>query len=328
KTVRDAFSSRRAEILDRLATMEGKGLAARNAANLMTRADKGRIEDRDALTQQWQETSAKLGFDPATVIARANARNAQDLGNVTGFGSSVRALVRQGQAIAATFAERLGLRESDPLIPARMGNRSVEQVAAIHAVASAVRHLGEREAAFTRSEIYRAALGFALPTSLAEIEHRIDQLVRQGHLEKGRGGDRDLLTTRDAVSLEQRIIAAVESGRGVAPAIIAPELAGTRLQALSQIKYGLTLNAGQEGAGRLLLGSHNRIVAIQGVAGAGKSTVLKPVADILREEGRAVLGLAVQNTLVQMLERDTGIPSMTVSRFLGQHRDLLEGADA
>jgi hypothetical protein len=86
------------------------------------------------------------------------------------------------------------------------------------------------------------------------------------------------------------------------------------------------LNAGQEGAGRLLLGSHNRIVAIQGVAGAGKSTVLKPVADILREEGRAVLGLAVQNTLVQMLERDTGIPSMTVSRFLRQHSDLLEGA--
>jgi conjugative relaxase-like TrwC/TraI family protein len=328
KTVRDAFSSRRAEILDRLATMEGKGLAARNAANLMTRADKGRIEDRDALTQQWRETSARLDFDPAMVIARANARSAQDLGNVTGFGPSVRALVRQGKALAATFAERLGLREGDPLIPARMGNRSVEQVAAIHAVASAVRHLGEREAAFTRSEIYRAALGFALPTSLAEIEHRIEQLVRQGHLERGRGGDRDLLTTRDAISLEQRIIAAVESGRGVAPAIIAPELAGTRLQALSQIKYGLTLNHGQEGAGRLLLGSYNRIVAIQGVAGAGKSTVLKPVADILREEGRAVLGLAVQNTLVQMLERETGIPSMTVSRFLGQHRDLLEGADA
>lgn len=81
------------------------------------------------------------------------------------------------------------------------------------------------------------------------------------------------------------------------------DLAGARLQALSQIKYGLTLNAGQEWAGRLLLGSNNRIVAIQGVAGAGKSTVLKPVADILREEGRAVLGLAVQNTLVQMLER-------------------------
>jgi hypothetical protein len=153
----------------------------------MTRADKGRIEDRDALTQQWQETSARLGFDPATVTARANARSTQDLGNVIGVRPTIRAIVRNVQALATSLAERLGLREGDPLIPARLTNRSVEQVAAIHAVASAVRHLGEREAAFTRAEIYLAALGFALPTSLADIEQRVDQLLRQGHLEKGRG---------------------------------------------------------------------------------------------------------------------------------------------
>jgi len=326
KAIRDAFSSRRAEILDRLATMEGKGLAARNVANLMTRAEKGRIVDRDALARQWGEAAARLGFDPSQVIARANARAAQDIGNVAGFGQAALRLVRQGSALAAAFATRLGLRESDPLLPARMGNRTPEQIAAVHAVASAIRHLGEREAAFTRADIFRAALGFALPTSIMEIENRVDQLLRQGHLLKGKGADRDLVTTRDALGLEQRIIAAVESGRGLAPAIVPPDVAGERLQALSQLKYGMTLNPGQEGAGRLLLASHNRIVAIQGVAGAGKSTVLKPVADVLREEGRAVLGLAVQNTLVQMLERETGIPSMTVSRFLRQHRDLLEGA--
>ena len=327
KAIRDAFSSRRAEILDRLATMEGKGLAARNVANLMTRAEKGRIVDRDALARQWGEAAARLGFDPAQVIARANARAARDIGNVAGFGQSALRLVRQSSALAAAFATRLGLRDSDPLLPARMGNRTPEQIAAVHAVASAIRHLGEREAAFTRADIFRAALGFALPTSIMEIENRVDQLLRQGHLLKGKGADRDLVTTRDALGLEQRIIAAVESGRGLAPAIVPPDVAGERLQALSQLKYGMTLNLGQEGAGRLLLASHNRIVAIQGVAGAGKSTVLKPVADVLREEGRAVLGLAVQNTLVQMLERETGIPSMTVSRFLRQHRDLLEGAD-
>jgi conjugative relaxase-like TrwC/TraI family protein len=327
KAIRDAFSSRRAEILDRLATMEGKGLAARNVANLMTRAEKGRIVDRDALARQWGEAAAKLGFDPAQVIARANARAAQDIGNVAGFGQAALRLVRQGSALAAALATRLGLKDSDPLLPARMGNRTPQQIAAVHAVASAIRHLGEREAAFTRADIFRAALGFATPTSIMEIENRVDQLLRQGQLLKGKGADRDLVTTRDALGLEQRIIAAVESGRGLAPAIVPPDVAGERLQALSQLKYGLTLNPGQEGAGRLLLASHNRIVAIQGVAGAGKSTVLKPVADVLREEGRAVLGLAVQNTLVQMLERETGIPSMTVSRFLRQHRDLLEGAD-
>jgi hypothetical protein len=47
----------------------------------------------------------------------------------------------------------------------------------------------------------------------------------------------------------------------------------------------------------------------------------------LREEGRKVLGLAVQNTLVQMLERDTGIKSMTVARFLRQHGPLLASRD-
>ncbi len=327
KPVRDAFSSRRAEILDKLSTMESTGLAARNAANLMARADKGPVADRRALVNQWREAAAQLDFDPRLVIAQANARAATDIGSVSGIGNSVRSIGQRARLLAATFAERLGLRQGDPLVPRDMGRRTPEQIAAVHAVASAIRHLGEREAAFSRTEIYRSALGFALPTTLADIEHRVDQLLRQGYLQKGKGADRHLVTTRHAIGLEQRIIAAVETGRGHGAAVVEADVAGERLQALSQLKYGLTLNPGQEGAGRLLLASHNRIVAIQGVAGAGKSTVLKPVADILREEGKSVLGLAVQNTLVQMLERDTGIPSMTVARFLRQHQGLLEGAD-
>lgn len=327
KPIRDAFSSRRAEILEAVERMDHRGPAVNDAATLMTRAEKARVEDREALAREWREAAARLGFDPASVIARANARAVQDLGAVPGFGSTVRSLVDRGRALAASFAERLGLREGDPLVPANLRNRTPEQIAAVHAVASAIRHLGEREAAFSRTEIYRTALDFALPAPMPEIERRVDQLLRQGHLLKGKGADRDLVTTQDAIGLEQRIIAAVESGRGAAPAIVAAEVAGERLQALAQLRYGMTLNAGQEGAGRLLLGSHNRIVAIQGIAGAGKSTVLKPVADILREEARSVLGLAVQNTLVQMLERETGIPSMTVARFLRRYRDILEGAD-
>ncbi|WP_109807375.1 MobF family relaxase [Sphingosinithalassobacter portus] len=327
KPVRDAFSSRRTEILEAYSTMEAKGPAALDAATLMTRADKGPVADRQVLVNQWREAAAQLGFDPRLVIAQANARAATDIGSVSGIGNSVRSIGQRARLLAATFAERLGLRQGDPLVPRDMGRRTPEQIAAVHAVASAIRHLGEREAAFSRTEIYRSALGFALPTTLADIEHRVDQLLRQGHLQKGKGSDRHLVTTRDAIGLEQRIIAAVEHGRGHGTAVVEADVAGERLQALSQLKYGLTLNPGQEGAGRLLLASHNRIVAIQGVAGAGKSTVLKPVADILREEGKSVLGLAVQNTLVQMLERDTGIPSMTVARFLRQHQGLLEGAD-
>ena len=77
---------------------------------------------------------------------------------------------------------------------------------------------------------------------------------------------------------------------------------------------------------RLILSSTNRVIAIQGVAGAGKSSVLRPLNQLLEEQGKRVVGLGVQNTLVRMLEKDTGIPSMTLHRFLGGHRKLLDGS--
>jgi conjugative relaxase-like TrwC/TraI family protein len=327
RDVRDAFSSRRAEILEKLETMHSRSLEARMTANLMTRADKGRVEDRDALAATWRETASGLGFDPGSVIARANARVEDRLGEQPAVRRLTQELATRARALGSALMERLGLSQGDPLVPPDMSQRSPEAIAAVHAVASAIRHLSEREAAFARTAIYKTAFDFGLPTALPQIEKRVDELLKLGLLERGRGADRDLVTTPDALASESRILEAVETGRGAVRPLLAPEIAGERLQALSQFRYGLSLNPGQEAAGRLLLASSNRIVAIQGVAGAGKSTVLKPVADIAREEGMAVLGLAVQNTLVQMLERDTGIPSMTVARFLKQYAPLLDGSD-
>lgn len=327
RTAIEAFSTRRAEVLALVERMTHKGPSATDAATLMTRAEKSKITDRAGLARQWSEKAAAIGFDPKAVIAKANARAASDIGSGGGFATAARDLAARGKELIAVLAERFGLREGDALVPADLARRPAEEVAAIHAVASAVRHLSEREAAFSRTDIYKTALGFGLPAGMAAIERRVNQLERQGQLQRGKGADRGLVTTAGAIASEQRIVAAVEQGRGQAPAIVPSDQAGVRLQALSQLRYGMTLNPGQEGAGRLLLGSNHRIVAIQGIAGAGKSTMLKPVADILREEGRAVLGLAVQNTLVQMLERDTGIPSMTVARFLKRHAALLDGSD-
>ncbi len=327
KAVRDAFSSRRAEIVGALANMDSKGLAAGNTANLITRSAKPKIEDRVALAKGWAAKADELGFDPSALIARANARAASDIGHVSTLSDRVLEAASNMREWAARLSESLGLSRSDPLIPRALGKRTPEQVAAIHAVASAVRHLGEREAAFAKTAIYKAALDFGLPTALPQIEERVAQLLRQGHLVTGTGADRGMVASADALALEQRILAGVDEGRNRISPIIAPNIAGERLQALSEINYGMTLNHGQESAGRLILSSHNRIVAIQGIAGAGKSTVLKPVADILRDEGRQVLGLAVQNTLVQMLERDTGIPSITVARFLKRHASLLAAPD-
>lgn len=323
----EAFSSRRAEVLAALEQMAHKGPSAADMAALITRAQKQTIDDRGALAAGWRATAHSLGFDPAAISARANARAANGLGNVPGLGQIAAVMVERAKDIAGRVAEHLGVRAGDPLMPRSLSRRTPEEIAAIHAVASAVRHLSEREAAFPRTQIYKTALGFGLPAAMPSIERRVAQLERQGELQRGKGAERAMVTTRGAIASEQRIIVAIEQGRGQAPAIVEPEVAGSRLQALAQLRYGMTLNRGQEAAGRLLLSSNNRIVAIQGIAGAGKSTVLKPVAEILRNEGRDVLGLAVQNTLVQMLERETGITSMTVARFLGRHAGLLDDRD-
>mgnify|MGYP003113881077 FL=1 len=328
KEVREAFSSRRAEVLGKVAEMESRSPAAHDAATLMTRAEKAPVADRSALLADWKDRAQSLGFSAEAVIARANARAAKDLGGPGGLQRSARDFAEKLHSFAAQLAERLGLAKGDPLVPTRLGSKSPEEIAAIHAAAAAVRHMSEREAAFDRFAVFKTALDFGLRASLPAIEKRVDQLLRQGYLVRGKGAERGMVTTRDAIDREQRILSEVDAGRGKGTALMAPEIAGERLQQVAQTRHGLTLNPGQEGAGRLLLASTNRIVAIQGIAGAGKSTVLKPGAEILREEGRKVLGLAVQNTLVQMLERDTGIESMTVARFLGRYAPLLDGSDA
>ena len=121
------------------------------------------------------------------------------------------------------------------------------------------------------------------------------------------------------------MLAEIDKAKGAVSPILSSEEAGPLLQASASINFGMRLNAGQEAAGRMILSSTNRIVAVQGVAGAGKSSLLRPTAQLLSENGKRVIGLGVQNTLVRMLERETGIPSMTLHRFLGQHRSLLDG---
>ena len=177
--------------------------------------------------------------------------------------------------VVLELAERLGLKQGDPLVPARIHLRPAQEIAAAHAVASAVRHLSEREAAFKVTDLAKAALDFGLPTTMPLIEKRITQLADQGALSKGRGTMQGWLTTTDAAALERRMLAEIDRGIGAATPILPSDVAGPQLQAAASFNFGMTLNAGQEWAGRKILSSSNRIVAVQGVAGAGKSSLLR-----------------------------------------------------
>ena len=312
-----AFSSRRQEVL---AARQGPGLEAGRIAALDTRSAKAPIEDRDTLGGMWQETSQSIGLDLNPMVERARVRSTMPEKPHSGFAT----LVERGRALLGKFASHVRGVPEDPLVPASVLKQDKRTIAAAQAVASAVRHLSQREAAFEREALYKAALDFGLPTTIGEIETRTRALVNSGHLVAGRGEHMGWLASREAIETEERIIAAVQAGKGESASDLNAEEAKTRVQASAEIGHGFRLNDGQLLAARLILTSSDRTVAVQGVAGAGKSSVLGPVAKVLGEEGRPVIGLAIQNTLVQMLERDTGIESHTLARFLGGWKPLLD----
>ena len=315
-----AFSSRRQEIVDAVHRLGIQTPKARDIAALQTRSAKAPIADRDELASSWRGAADDIGLDLQGKISSALDR-AEMLDAAPSFAKN---LADRGKKLLRDFAARIGGNADDPLIPDHIFKKDAETIAAAQCVASAVMHLGQREAAWSREALLKTALDFGLPTTIDHVEQQVRALVRSGTLVKGAGGQKDWLTSQDAITLEEQILSHVALGRSAVLPIVGSDVASQRVQAVSALNHGLTLNEGQEAGARLILSSHNRTVAVQGVAGAGKSSLLKPVSELLREEGKKVLGLAVQNTLVQMLERDTGISSMTLARFLRNHAKLLD----
>ena len=317
-----AFSTRRQQILAKVAEMAQKTPEAFAAATLMTRSRKAPVADREALYDGWRESARAVGLDLPELIEQARARGAapspwERLAQAAG------AATTRGRELVSALADRLGLARSDPYLPRNIGAKGPAEVAAAHAVASALRHLEQREAAFKTTDIYKAALDTGLPTKIDQIEVRVAALARAGQLVPGTGRAEDMMTTAQGLAVERRILSAVDAGRGAGASFLPLGDAGATLRDNAQTNSGIMLNPGQEAAGVLLLSSTDRIIAVQGVAGAGKSSMLAPAARLIEESGKKVLGLAVQNTLVQMLERETGIRSMTVARFLRANAPLL-----
>lgn len=318
-----AFSTRRQQILGKVAELGSSSPAAFDAATLMTRPDKAPVTDRAALYTSWRGSAAEVGLDLAGVMSGAERIATATVAPWTRLAQSIGSVATRMKDVVGDLGRKLGLASSDPYLPRPGPGLRPSNAAAAHAVASGVRHLEAREAAFARTDLLKAALDTGLPTNIEAVERRVEQLLAAGALVRGMGRRDTMLTTAQGIATEAAILDAIEVGRGQGRAYQTMAHAPAALQDAATRRSGIRLNAGQQAAGTMLLSSPNRIVAIQGVAGAGKSSVLAPAAEIISGYGDKVIGLAVQNTLVQMLQRETGIPSMTVARFLKTHEAAL-----
>lgn len=332
------FSQRREDILTKARELGISSPKGQDRVTVNTRDPKLAVEDRAGLIQSWQDRSAQLGFDGKALIAEAKARAELEakptfretasaaIGEVS---TRINAALRTPSPLAVSGAAALFL--------------SADTIKAQHATASAIRHLSEREAAFSPQAILASALGFQIKgLEGGAVVQRIGELVREGHLIPGKSdrldGHVDLVTTPAALAMEQRILDTIDRGHGAGRVFMPPETAMARLQEaareLGRERAGVDtwqLNEGQLAAGVAILSGGDRFLNVQGVAGAGKSTLLGALDKVLDAEGVKLVGLAFQNKMVADLRggggqgmsadqmRAAGIEAYTIARFLSTY---------
>lgn len=330
KDVIDAFSQRREDILakaDALGIVSPKG---RDGITVTSRDPKLNVEDRAGLQKDWQDKAAGLGFDGKQILRDAERDVAGQSHVASGPLDRGYQMISEAVQSARALVGHL-LTTPDPLVDRAIARIVVSPAAARaqFAVASAVRIHAQREAAFDTDRLGKTALDLHLKgVTIEHIENRITQLVGKGLLIPGQVRDHEstyaAVTTREGLATEERILGEMERGRGTATAIVAPADAPDRLQAASPHE----LNPGQLAAATMIVASEDRIVVVQGVAGAGKSTMLQAVARVAEAEGRKVLGLAFQNKMVADLKDGAGIEAQTIASFVWANERFIAEPDS
>ncbi|MGR6331364.1 MobF family relaxase [Sphingomonas sp. XXL09] len=315
----DTFSQRRQEILSRAEKLEITSPEGLRSVTKNSRDAKLNVQDRGALRAEWRERAKAIGFDGKALVAAAEAR-------AGGAREETRpqTLERARETIAG-IASALGdmFAPKDPLISSGLERLRISAVEmrAQHAVASAIRIHAQREAAFSIPDVTQTALNLGLKgVTASQIDTRVSQLIRDEKLIPGKNDRIDgvvtHVTTPQALATERGILADVERGKNTLTPIVSADTVLDRINAASG---DMKLNAGQMAAATMILTTGDSIVAVQGVSGAGKSTMLSAVARVAEQEGRKVIGLAVMKVTADRLGQETGIESRTVSSFINTY---------
>jgi conjugative relaxase-like TrwC/TraI family protein len=223
-------------------------------------------------------------------------------------------------------AAALGLNWKPELSLATPLERAEVEARARESVDFAVAHLTERLAIVSRLAVAQEALAHGTDSlGLNDVQADINRRLASGELLESADGRQ--LTTPGAQAMERELLDIDRRGRAaLATAIWEPQQgqlfdapAAARTPSLALAAH---LTVGQRKAAELVLSTRSRIVGVQGLAGTGKTAMLRTVSENLGQVFKAV-GLAPSAAAARELSA-AGFEAMTIAGFLASGRALDE----
>lgn len=240
---------------------------------------------------------------------------AKHIENKTGNKLSAHEVIEKSEEAKKNIHALYNILENQIMLCAEKSRYPALTRPAVEAIDYAIHHLAERDAGFTHKQIIETAMSHALGNvRLDDLNRAVMVVEKAGILLRGTRNDGTLWTTIDAVKMEREIIVLCQKDKGTLQPIANDAI-------LEKHCDPTKLKPEQIDAVKAITQSKDRIIAIQGYAGTGKTTLLATVADVLASkellngDGYAILGLAPTNKAVSAL-KERGLPAQTLDSFI------------
>jgi conjugative relaxase-like TrwC/TraI family protein len=288
----EASSPRREQIKDHLRESGINGAGAAQVAAHRTR-DRKELLSPEQVLQRHRDLAAQHGHQTDRVVAEAREHQQ-----------------RQGRGQSETQAEQqTRLHAYEPAQAARQ------------AVTYARDHVFERSAVEDRRDILEAALNRGMgQTTIAQVRQEFERRVQTGEfIAVEHVGAGQQYTTATMLRMEREIIGHMQEGNR--QGYNDPTLVPAHIRVETEDRHR-ELSAGQRQAVEEIFLSREKIVGLDGIAGAGKTTTLAVVREGAESAGYKVEGFAPTSRAAQTLG-DAGIETMTLQAHLvrGQRAD-------
>jgi conjugative relaxase-like TrwC/TraI family protein len=178
----------------------------------------------------------------------------------------------------------------------------------------------EREAVTDERALLRDALKRSMgDATFGEVKAEFEKRVQAGEfIETSNRGPGRAFTTGEMIGYERDTIQTMRAGQKQHTAIASFE---TRREIEKENPH---LSEGQRAAVEQILSSRDQVTALEGVAGAGKTTSLAAIREAAERDGYKVEGFAPTSRAAQKLS-EAGIESSTLQRHLTRSEEPQDG---